>query len=122
MASTTATTTTAVRALGGNSPPPNEGPTANAPPREYVHRQYLLALAKANVLPRLLDDEVRMKEMGIRREEYGRLMRREENHGMKGFELVKGLLYQLDYEAEEMAEMVRKSVGGVEVRGRRGER
>ena len=100
-----------------------------SPPKEYVHRQYLLALAKANVLPRLLDDEVRLREMGIGREEYARLMRREEHHGMKGFEMVKGLLYKVDYGAAEVEEMVRRSVGaeggvgrGRELRGGRYER
>ncbi len=85
--------------------------STSAPPREYVHRQYLLALAKANVLPRLMEDEVRMREMGIPAEEYGRLMRKEENHGMRGFDLVKGLLYRVDWREKELEEMVRKSVG-----------
>ena len=73
------------------------------PPPEFRHRQYLLALAKANVLPRLLDDEPRLREMGIPKSEYARLMRKPENHGMKGFESAKKLLYmESAYEEEEV--------------------
>ena len=68
------------------------------PPAEFRHRQYLLALAKANVLPRLLDDVAKMKDMGIPRSEFARLMRKPENHGMKGFEPAKKLLYTVDAE------------------------
>ena len=89
---------------------------------EYVHRQYLLALAKANVLPRLMEDEVRMKEMGIPAEEFGRLMRKEENHGMKGFDLVKGLLYRVDWREKELEEMVWPSVGRIDRADRTGGR
>lgn len=67
--------------------------TSGAPPVEFKHRQYLLALAKANMLPRLLEDDGKMREMGIPRAEYERLMRKPENHGMKGFEPAKHLLY-----------------------------
>lgn len=68
------------------------------PPAEFRHRQYLLALAKANVLPRLLEDTGKMKDMGIPRSEFARLMRKPENHGMKGFEPAKKLLYSVDAE------------------------
>lgn len=77
------------------------------PPVEFRHRQYLLALAKANVLPRLLEDGPRMKEMGISESEFVRLMRKPENHGMKGFESAKKLLYTADPEHPEQGELDR---------------
>jgi twinkle protein len=76
-------------------------PQQMEPPAEFRHRQYLLALAKANVLPRLLEDIAKMKDMGIPRSEFARLMRKPENHGMKGFEPAKKLLYTLDAEHPE---------------------
>lgn len=106
----------------GEQSPPSPSDSPSAPPREYVHRQYLLALAKANVLPRLMEDELRMKEMGIPVEEYGRLMRKEENHGMKGFDLVKGLLYRVDWRDKELEEMVWKSVERIDRADRTGAR
>ncbi|WPT16291.1 Twinkle-like protein [Picochlorum sp. SENEW3] len=77
------------------------------PPVEFRHRQYLLALAKANVLPRLLEDGPRLKEMGIPESEFARLMRKPENHGMKGFESAKKLLYTADPEHPEQGELDR---------------